>query len=129
MEWDFLVHLFMHLFICCVLAAWHVGSLFPDQGSNTCPLYRKCRASTTGLPGKSLPSLSLFFLDNLGKVLSVYLWISILEVMVVYAPPLHYCGILDSSTYLPISASFILLCYVLLFSALLFQLSLKFSTF
>ena len=55
--------------------------------------------------------LALFFLDNLGKGLSVYLWISMLEVMVVYAPPLHYCVILDLSIYLLISVSFILFCF------------------
>ena len=31
----------------------HVGSEFPDQGSNLCSLQWKCRVLTTGLPGKS----------------------------------------------------------------------------
>ena len=33
---------------------WHVGSWFPQQGSNLCPLQWKRRVSTTGPPGKSL---------------------------------------------------------------------------
>ena len=33
---------------------WHVGSYFPDQGSNLCPLQWKHRVSTTGRPGKAL---------------------------------------------------------------------------
>ena len=31
----------------------HVGSLFPDQGSNLCPLHCKHRVLTIGSPGKS----------------------------------------------------------------------------
>lgn len=89
-----------------------MGSLFPDQDQTHAPCIGSA-VSTIGLPLKSLPSLSLSlsFLDNLGKGLSVYLWISMLEVMVVYAPPLHYCIILDSSIYLPISAGFILFAF------------------
>ena len=33
-----------------LLATWHIGSLFPKQGSNPCPLHWKCGV----LPGKSL---------------------------------------------------------------------------
>ena len=36
-------------------AVWHVGSEFPDQGSNPCPLQWKHGVPTTGLPGKSVP--------------------------------------------------------------------------
>ena len=36
------------------LAAWHVGSYFPNQGSNPCPLQWKYGVLTTGPPGKSL---------------------------------------------------------------------------
>ena len=32
----------------------HVGSQFPNQGSNPCPLKWKCRVLTSGLPGKPL---------------------------------------------------------------------------
>ena len=39
--------------------AQHVGSQFPDQGSNPCPLQWKCGVLTTGLPGNS----SLIFLN------------------------------------------------------------------
>ena len=35
------------------LAAWHVGSYFPDQGSNPCPLQWTLGALTTRPPGKS----------------------------------------------------------------------------
>ena len=34
-------------------AARHVGSQFPDQGLNPCPLHWKCGVLTTGPPGKS----------------------------------------------------------------------------
>ena len=34
-----------------------VGSQFPDQGLNPCPLQLKCRVLPTGLPGKSLKVL------------------------------------------------------------------------
>ena len=40
------------------LATWHVGSYFPDQGSNLCPLHSKHGVLTTGQPGKFL---CLFF--------------------------------------------------------------------
>ena len=40
------------------------GSLFPDQGSNLCPLRWKRRVSTTGPPGKSL--FFLFFNTQTG---------------------------------------------------------------
>ena len=45
-----------HLFI----GRRHVGSQFPDQGSNLSPLHWKCGVLTTGWPGMS-PILSLFF--------------------------------------------------------------------
>ena len=32
----------------------HVGSLFPNQGLNPCPLQWKRQVLTVGLPGKSL---------------------------------------------------------------------------
>ena len=37
----------------------HVGSYFPDYGSNPCPLYWKHRVLTTGLPGMSQESIVL----------------------------------------------------------------------
>ena len=44
-----------------------VGSLFPDQGSHTCPLHWKHRVLTTGLPGKSkLP----FYISRSDRILS-----------------------------------------------------------
>ena len=42
---------FFLCFFCCTLC--HTGSLFPDQGSNPCPLQWKFRVLTTGPPGKS----------------------------------------------------------------------------
>jgi len=43
---------FIHFFFFgCAMQ--HVGSLFPHQESNPCPLYWKHRILTTGLPGKS----------------------------------------------------------------------------
>ena len=33
----------------------HVGSYFPDQRSNLCPLHGTCKVLTTELPGKSQP--------------------------------------------------------------------------
>ena len=50
------------------LAAWHIGSKFPDQGSNLCPLQWKCGALTTGLPGMS-PNYLFFFLGCAGSSL------------------------------------------------------------
>ena len=35
-------------------AMWHVGSYFPDQGSNPLPMLWKHRILTTGPPGKFL---------------------------------------------------------------------------
>ena len=49
------------LFFGC--AAQHVGSYFPDQGSNLCPLQWKCRVLTTGLPGNS-PATFDWILDS-----------------------------------------------------------------
>ena len=43
------------LFLCIFLAARHVGPLFPDQGSNPCPLQWKCGVLTTGPPGTRVP--------------------------------------------------------------------------
>ena len=64
--WGVLSHSSTHLFHSqCILgtfffflfghAVWHVGSEFPDQGSNPCPLQWKHGVPTTGLPGKSVP--------------------------------------------------------------------------
>ena len=36
---------------------WHVGSQFPNQGSNPSPLHWKCRVLTTRPPGKSRTDL------------------------------------------------------------------------
>ena len=44
-------------------AMWYVGSYFPDQGLNPCPLHLKGRVLTTGPPGKSLTLSFSFFLD------------------------------------------------------------------
>ena len=43
--------IFNCLFFGCT--TWHVGSLFPDQGSNPRPLYQKHEILTTGLPENS----------------------------------------------------------------------------
>ena len=44
------IYLFIYLFSCAV---WHVGSYFPDQGSNLCPLQWERKVLTTGPLGKS----------------------------------------------------------------------------
>ena len=41
------------------LAMLHVGSQFPNQGSNPCPLHWKHEPITTGLPGKPLNTIFL----------------------------------------------------------------------
>ena len=38
-------------------------SLFPDQGWNSCPLHWRCKALTSGLPGKLLGHI--FFIHSL----------------------------------------------------------------
>ena len=40
-------------FFCLGRTAWHVGSYFPDQAWNPCPLQWKCKVLTAGLPGNS----------------------------------------------------------------------------
>ena len=45
----FFFYLFIYLF---GRAVQHVGSQFPDQGLNLCPLHWKHGVLTTGLPGK-----------------------------------------------------------------------------
>ena len=49
--WDFWKFI---LFIYLGCTTRHVGSQFPDQGSDLCPLQWKLRVLTTELPGKSL---------------------------------------------------------------------------
>ena len=49
-EWNLLEE---YLYLFLGRTVWHVGSQFPDQGSNPCPLHWKCRVLTTGPPGKS----------------------------------------------------------------------------
>ena len=44
---------------------WHVGSYFPDQGSNRHPLQWKRGVLTTGPPGNSPGMPFFFFLINL----------------------------------------------------------------
>ena len=51
------------------LAMWHVGYLFPKQGSNPCPLHWKHRVLTTALPVKAL---LLVFLLPVGFTLGSY---------------------------------------------------------
>ena len=53
----FYCYLFIFIFWPCHTAR-HVGSLFPDQGSNPRPLCWKRGVSTTGPPGKSPASHS-----------------------------------------------------------------------
>ena len=48
---------FFFFFFC--LALQHVGSQFPNQGLNPCPLHWKLRVLTSGLPGKSPRSFIL----------------------------------------------------------------------
>ena len=42
-----LLKLFIHLFLFLGHTLWHIGSYFPDQGSNPCPLHWKYRILTT----------------------------------------------------------------------------------
>ena len=46
------IKLFCQLFFCFSYTSQHVGSYFPDQGLNPCPLQWKCKVLTTGPPGK-----------------------------------------------------------------------------
>ena len=46
--------LFIYLFIYFGCTTWHVGSQFPNQGSNPRPLQWERRVLTAGPPGKSL---------------------------------------------------------------------------
>ena len=46
--------LFFFFFFGC--NAWHVGSWFSDQGSNSCPLHWQNRVLTTGLPACLTPT-------------------------------------------------------------------------
>ena len=40
---------------------WHVGFLFPDQGSNPHPLHLRCGVLTTGPPGESQSQTHLVY--------------------------------------------------------------------
>ena len=44
-------NIFLFIFLA---TSWHVGSYFPNQGLNPCPLLQKCGILTTWLPGNSL---------------------------------------------------------------------------
>ena len=58
---------FFFLFLPC--HAWHVGSYFPDQGSNPCPLQWKYGTLTSRPPGK--PSMFFFFFFKQNKINSL----------------------------------------------------------
>ena len=58
-----------HHFYSFGLTTWHVGSYFPNQGSNPHPLYWQCGALTTGPPVKSL-DLNLLTLQFLNLIQS-----------------------------------------------------------
>ena len=52
-----------------VLTMWHVGSYFPNQGLNLCPLLWKCEVFTAGPPGQSWSVVLLcFLLSQVGKL-------------------------------------------------------------
>ena len=56
-------------------ATRHAGSQFPDQGSNPRPLQWKRGVLTTGLPGKSLQSMSCHecsFYSSLSRICTSY---------------------------------------------------------
>ena len=57
--WWFLPFFFFFFFWLC-----HLGTLFPNQGSNPCPLHWKHGVLTTGLPGKSLNHATFLFWDS-----------------------------------------------------------------
>ena len=48
------IHTYTHTHTYIGCTAKHVGSLFPDQGLNLCPLQCQHGVLTTGLPGKTL---------------------------------------------------------------------------
>ena len=47
-----------------------MGSLFPDQGSNPCPLHWENRVLTTGLPWKSLDNIFFRIIHAFGWLLA-----------------------------------------------------------
>ena len=55
-------HCFVCLSVCLGHATRHVGSSFPDLGSNPCPLQWKQGVLTTGPPGKS--PVIVFIVEN-----------------------------------------------------------------
>ena len=75
---------FIFFFGCTAL---HMGSYFPDQGSNPCPLQWKLGGLITGLPGNSpfLPTLwSMLFLTIAGRVTIPSYLASILLIYFIY---------------------------------------------
>ena len=51
--WSLVYPSYLFIYIFFGRTTQHVGSWFPDQGSNPCPVQWKCRVLTTGPPGKS----------------------------------------------------------------------------
>ena len=66
--------MFVYLFIC--YTARHVGSWFPNQGSNPCPMHWEHGVLTTGPPGKSLCVVFFFFF--LLNLFIIYLFLAVL---------------------------------------------------
>ena len=68
------MHVFTKHMIFVFLFSGHavplVGSQFPDQGSNPCPLQWKCRV-TTGPPGKSQQT----YLDFVHRQFNIFLYV------------------------------------------------------
>ena len=56
------------------VALQHVGSQFPDQGSNPCPLHWKADSLTTRPPGKSPVVVFFFFKSHLLRPLEALLY-------------------------------------------------------
>ena len=51
---------------------WHIGSYFPDQGSNPCSLQWKHNILTTGQPGKALSPISLIVIMPVDDMVAYY---------------------------------------------------------
>ena len=66
-------HSYQHIVISLFFhIRWPIGSYFPDQGSNPCPLQWKCNILTTGQPGKALSPISLIIVMPVDDMVAYY---------------------------------------------------------
>ena len=70
----FLITLLLLLLLSLGHTVQPVGSYFPDQGSDLCPLHCQCGVLTTGSPGKSQEEI--LKIDNTDFVLTSMFYIS-----------------------------------------------------